>query len=83
MNTPESLPSSESAPVAPVATVWVVTVPSSYRMGHQCFLGEGASKAAAMADAFGPKPWPRSARNVDCYAVTPDRAQEMRESVNE
>lgn len=49
--------------------VWVVVVPSavSHRM---CLLGEGASKAEAMADAYGPKPWPKSAKHADCYPVS-------------
>lgn len=62
-------------------TVYVVTLPSAYRLGHQCLLGQGATKDEAMADAFGPKPWPKSARNADCYAVTEDEAQAMREDI--
>tara|TARA_R110002126_G_scaffold5288_2_gene28073 strand:- start:1284 stop:1493 length:210 start_codon:yes stop_codon:yes gene_type:complete len=58
-------------------TVFIVTLPSaiSYR---QCVLGEGETKEQAMADAFGPKPWPKIARKADCYEVTRDELQAMR-----
>lgn len=58
--------------------VFIVTLPSaiSYR---QCVLGEGSTKEEAMADAFGPKPWPKSARKSDCYRVTRDELQAMRD----
>jgi len=48
---------------------YIVTTQSaiSYR---QCLLGQGSTKEEAMTDAFGPRPWPRSARNADCYEVT-------------
>ncbi len=61
--------------------VWVVTMPSavSYR---QCLLGEGATAAEAMADAYGPKPWPKSSRNADCREVTEDEAESLREGVH-
>ena len=68
-----------SDPVSP--SVFVVTMPSavSYR---QCLLGQGATKAEAMADAFGPKPWPKSARSADCYAVTDAEPDALRDGVN-
>jgi hypothetical protein len=34
---------------------FAVTTPSAYRLGHQCFLGSGQTKTAALEDAFGPK----------------------------
>jgi hypothetical protein len=62
-------------------TVFVVTAPSavSYR---QCLLGQGATKAEALTDAFGPKPWPKSAKNADCYSVTLDELDALRAGVN-
>ncbi len=60
--------------------VFVVTSPSamSYR---QCLLGHGATKAEALANAFGPKPWgphsARSARSADCYEVTQNELEEL------
>jgi hypothetical protein len=58
-------------------TIYIVTLPSaiSYR---QCVLGEGQTKAEAMEDAFGPKPWPQSARKANCYKVTRDELHQMR-----
>ncbi len=62
-------------------TVYVVTVLSAYRE-CQCLLGSGPTKADAMADAYGPKPWPKSARLADCYEVTEDELQAMREDAS-
>lgn len=62
--------------------IWIVTTPSAYRDGHQCLLGEGATKAEAMADAYGPKPWPKSAKHADCSQVTAAALQEMKDSAN-
>jgi len=64
------------------ALVWVVTTPSAYRLGHQCLLGSGSSKAAALEDAYGPKEsWgnstKRAVRNADIYQVTEDECREM------
>lgn len=63
------------------AKAWVVTAPSSYRLGHTCFLGRGATKTEALENAVGPKPWgnaaKRIARNADVYQVTADEADEM------
>lgn len=59
-------------------TVYVVTLPSAVSL-RQCLLGSGATKQEAMTDAFGPKPWPKCARDADCYATTEDALQEMRE----
>lgn len=63
------------------AKAWVVTAPSSYRLGHTCFLGRGATKTEALENAVGPKPWgnaaKRIARNADVYQVTAEEADEM------
>lgn len=60
-------------------TVWIVTVPSAID-SHQCFIGQGGTKADAMADAYGPKPWPKTARLAKCYQVTKDEAQALRDN---
>ena len=62
--------------------VWVVTTPSAYRLSHQCFLGSGPTKTAALEDAYGPKDsWSnstkKSIRNADVYQVTEDECREM------
>lgn len=62
--------------------VWVVTKPSAYRIGHQCFLGSGTTKTAALENAYGPKAsWSKgtknSIRNADVYQVTEDECREM------
>jgi hypothetical protein len=62
--------------------IWVVTTPSAYRIGHQCFLGCGPTKAAAIEDAYGPKDsWSngikRLVRNADIIQVTEDECREM------
>ncbi len=64
-----------------VARVWVVTAPSAYRMGHTCFLGRGATKSAAITDAFGPKPWGNatraSMRIADIYELDASEADAL------
>ena len=62
--------------------VWVVTTPSAYRASHQCFLGSGPTKTAALEDAYGPKGcWSnstkRAIRSADVYQVTEDECREM------
>jgi hypothetical protein len=57
--------------------IWIVTLPSAYRQ-HQCLLGEGQTKAEAMDEAFGPKPWPKSSRNADCHQVTREELEEIK-----
>ena len=53
------------------STVFVVLSPSSISL-RLCFLGYGSTKEEAMADAFGPKPWPRSAKSAICKEVSED-----------
>jgi hypothetical protein len=65
--------------------IWIVTIPSAYRMGHQCYLGSGPTKAAALEDAFGPKAsWgnttKRSVRNADVYEISEDECREIQYS---
>jgi len=62
--------------------IWVVTTPSAYRMGHQCFLGCGPTKTAALEDAFGPKgSWSsgtkRSVRNADVYETSEEECRSL------
>jgi hypothetical protein len=62
--------------------VWVVTVPSAYRAMHQCFLGKGATKHAALEDAYGPRrAWGNatkaSARQADVYETDAATADSM------
>jgi len=62
--------------------VFVVTTPSAYRAGHQCFLGSGTTKAAALEDAYGPKEsWgnstKRAIRQADVHQVTEEECREM------
>jgi hypothetical protein len=64
------------------ARVWVVTAPSAYRIGHTCFLGRGATKQAALEDAYGPKQgWGnatrKSMRIADVQEVDADEADSM------
>ena len=80
---------SETASAAPEVTrkVWVVTAPSAYRMAHTCFLGRGATKEAAMLDAFGPREaWGnatrRSIKNADIYETTEADADELEFNAN-
>ncbi len=67
--------------------VWVVTAPSAYRMAHTCFLGKGATKSAALEDAFGPKEqWGnatrRSLRVADVYETDKSNADELEYNSN-
>jgi hypothetical protein len=62
--------------------VWVVTVPSAYRAMHQCFLGSGATKHAALEDAYGPRrAWGNatkaSVRQADVYETDAATADSM------
>ncbi len=66
-------------------TVWIVTTPSAYRANHQCFLGSGPTKAAALEDAYGPKSsWTaytkRAIRNADVYETSEDECRELQMS---
>ena len=51
-----------------------------------CVLGEGATKEAAYADAFGPKPWSaftkKSAKDADCFETTEDELAALHEASN-
>lgn len=62
--------------------VWIVTTPSAYRANHVCFLGKGASKQAALEDAYGPREdWSKSTKAAikcaDVYEVSEDEARDM------
>jgi hypothetical protein len=66
-------------------SVWVVTVPSAYRLGHQCYLGRGLTKQAALEDAYGPRQqWGnntrKSMRIASVYSTDPDTADEIEHS---
>jgi hypothetical protein len=80
--TNDNQPTTASATPEVARNVWVVTAPSAYRMAHTCFLGRGATKEAAMLDAFGPREaWGnatrRSIRNADIYETTVAEADEL------
>lgn len=47
----------------------------SYRL---CLLGEGDSPESALVNAYGPKPWPKSARKCIVREVTLDELEELR-----
>lgn len=62
--------------------VWVVTAPSAYRMMHICFLGRGATKQAALENAYGPREsWGnntrKSMRIADVYETDTATADEL------
>lgn len=66
----------------PATKVWVVTAPSAYRSMHTCFLGRGATKQAALEDAYGPKSdWGnntrKSMRIADVYETDEATADEL------
>jgi hypothetical protein len=63
------------------STVFVVLSPSAISL-RTCLLGHGATKEEAMTDAFGPKPWPRSAKAAICKEVTEDEFFDLRAGVN-
>ncbi len=58
-------------------------MPSAHRFGHLCILGQGQTQADAMADAYGPKPWPKSARNADCSEMTSDELEQLNSQDNQ
>jgi hypothetical protein len=67
------------------ALPWVVTRPSA--ISGTCLIGEGATKQAAMAEAFGPKPWSSYAKGLvkrsDIYVVqSEDDLQSLRDHVH-
>jgi hypothetical protein len=67
-------------PTPAPAKVWVVTAPSAIHMGV-CFLGRGATRAAAIADAYGPTPNRKSMRIASIYETTADEADQLEEGV--
>jgi hypothetical protein len=68
-----------------VSRVWVVTAPSAVHMGV-CFLGRGATKNEAIADAYGPN-WQRhsrtrqNVRHADIYETTVAEADALEHGV--
>ena len=60
--------------------VFVVTMPSAIS-ARDCFLASGPTKAAAMEDAIGPKPWTayqkRLARKADVREMSAAEADAM------
>lgn len=56
--------------------VWVVTAQSGVHMGV-CFLGRGATRAAAIEDAYGPTPNRKSMRSANIYETTAAEADEL------
>ena len=61
--------------------VWIVTAPSAVGYGY-CFLGRGATKQAALEDAYGPRAsWGnatrKSMRIADVYETDIATAEEL------
>lgn len=66
----------------PLKKVWIVTKPSAYRRDHTCVLGRGATRAAAIESAYGPKSdWSSQTkaqiRSADVYEISEDDADEL------
>lgn len=81
-NTEKSVTGEGNAP-----RVWVVTAPSAYRTMHTCFLGRGATKQAALEDAYGPKEsWGnatrKSLRIADVYETDKATADDLEFNAN-
>ena len=58
--------------------IYVVVSPSAISQ-RLCLLGEGATKRDAIADAYGPGG--KLPRHADCYAVSEEELQRLREGV--
>ena len=62
--------------------IYVVLMESAINPFRMCLLGEGSTAQAAMEDAYGPKPWPRSSRQAVVRQVTEDELLDLRSGVN-
>lgn len=64
---------------------FVVTRPSG--ISGTCLLGEGATRAAAIADAYGPKPYSpyvaKQIKSADIYEVEDAELEALREHVHQ
>ena len=64
--------------------MFAITKPSA--ISGTCVLGQGNTKAEALEDAFGPKPWTaytkQSAKSADVVEVTEDELAAMHEASN-
>ena len=62
--------------------MFIVTKPSGIYPERQCVLGEGPTKAQALENAYGPKPWTpylrRSASLADVREVTEDELDALK-----
>lgn len=60
---------------------YIVTKQSGINANRQCLLGHGDTKAEALADAYGPKPWSpgtiKSAKSANIRQVTEDELNEL------
>jgi hypothetical protein len=63
---------------------FVITKPSG--ISGVCVLGTGPTKAAALTDAYGPKPWSdytkKSAKSADIVELTEDEITALHEASN-
>jgi hypothetical protein len=68
-----------------LAHTFVVTRPSA--ISGTCLLGEGATRNAAIADAYGPKPWSpyvaKQIKSADIYPVNEVELEALREHVHQ
>lgn len=66
--------------------IHIIETPSGCHAGN-CIIGEGATEAAAWADAYGPKPWTdyvkRSAKKAWASTITRDDLETRRAEANE
>lgn len=62
--------------------IWIVSKSSAYRSGHECILGSGSSRNAALENAYGPKPWTpyvkRSMKDADVQMLEVTAAEAER-----
>lgn len=59
--------------------MFIVEKPSGVNIWKMCLLGSGKTKAEAMTDAYGPKPWPKSAKTAIVREVTEEEFEKMSE----
>jgi hypothetical protein len=56
---------------------YVVLMPSAIS-DRLCLLGEGPTADAAMSDAYGPKPWPKSSKRAIVRLVTEEELDDFK-----
>ena len=64
--------------------MFIVTKPSGINILKTCLLGSGPTKAAAMVDAYGPKPWSpytaKAAKSADVREVSDEEFERISEN---